>query len=100
MLKVLRGGEIVELSAEEFGPLPPTLVAHTRLPKAELWRRLTEEEADLLDAALTAAPLRLRRIYEAASYLDTTDDDYSVLRDGIVAALGEARTVEVLAPTY
>jgi hypothetical protein len=77
-------------------PLPPT----TRLAKADLWRRLTDAEAVTLDAALLAAPVRLRRIYEAASYLDATDPDFPELRAGIIAALGETRADEVLAPTY
>lgn len=72
----------------------------TRIPKAEIWRRLTEEEAEVVDAALQAAPLRLRRIFEAAQYLDTGDPDYPALRAGIVAALSEERANEVLTPTY
>lgn len=107
MHNVLRGGKVVTLSAEGFGPLPPTLELSapeppikTRLPKAELWRRLDEAEAELLDAALNAAPVQLRRIYEAATHLDTADPDYPKLRAGIVAALGEARADEVLEPTY
>lgn len=78
-------------------PPPPVL---TKVAKADLWRRLTEPEAETLDAALQAAPLRLRRIFEAAQYLDTADEDYPALRAGIVAALGETRADEVLAPTY
>lgn len=77
-------------------PAPAPL---TRLHKAVLWRRLTEAEADMLDAALAAHPsTRLRRIFEAAQYLDTGDADYPALRDGVVAALGETRAAEVLAP--
>lgn len=78
---------------------PPAPVL-TKVAKADLWRRLTEPEAVTLDAALQAAPLRLRRVFEAAQYLDTTDEDYPALRAGIVGALGEARANEVLAPTY
>lgn len=78
----------------------PPAPALTKIAKADLWRRLTELEAVTLDAALQAAPLRLRRIFEAAQYLDTADEDYPALRAGIVAALGETRADEVLAPTY
>lgn len=88
-------------SGEAVAPYePPPAPILTRIAKADLWRRLTEPEAETLDAALQAAPLRLRRIFEAAQYLDTTDEDYPALRAGIVAALGEARADEVLAPTY
>lgn len=78
---------------------PPAPV-FTRIPKAEVWRRLTDEEAETVDAALQAAPLRLRRVFESAQFLDTDDADYPALRAGVVAALGEQRADEVLAPTY
>ena len=84
---------------------PPVLpglpvAAPSRLAKADLWRRLSDEEAETLDVALQQAPIRLRRIFEAAQYLDTADDDYQALRAGIVAALGADSADEVLAPTY
>lgn len=87
-------------AALAFEP-PPVAVAPilvTRLAKAEIWRRLTDAEADTLDGALAAAPTRLRRIFDAAQYIDAADADYPALRYGIVAALGEARAAEILAP--
>lgn len=79
---------------------PPEPALMTKTHKATIWRRLTDEEAEQLDAALSAAPLRLRRIFEAAQYLDTNDPDYPTLRAGVVAALGEERAAEVLAPDH
>ena len=61
---------------------------------------LTEEEADMLDAALNAAPIRLRRIFDAAQYIDTQDADYEALRSGVEAALGFERAAEVLQPDH
>jgi hypothetical protein len=78
---------------------PQSAPVLSRLPKAELWRRVSDEEAEAMDAALSSAPLRLRRLFQAAQYLDTGDADYPMLRAGIVAAIGEERAVEVLAPT-
>ncbi|SEM68554.1 hypothetical protein SAMN04515666_11910 [Bosea lupini] len=80
--------------------VPPSAPTFTRIPKAEVWRRLTDEEAEAVDAALQAAPLRLRRVFEAAQFLDTADADYPALRAGVEAALGATRANEVLAPTY
>lgn len=80
--------------------VPPSAPTFTRIPKAEVWRRLTDEEAEAVDAALQAAPLRLRRVFEAAQFLDTADADYPALRAGVEAALGSTRANEVLAPTY
>lgn len=90
-------GELVELPESVLGPLcGASPNPSTRIAKADVWRRLNDEEAEAVDAALQAAPLRLRRIFEAAQYLDTTDADYPALRAGIVAALGESRADEVL----
>lgn len=81
------------------GPSDAEIPALTKLPKAELWRRCTDEEAEALADALSQAPLRLQMIFQAAQYLDTTDADYPALRAGVVAALGEERAGVVLAPT-
>ena len=72
----------------------------TRLAKADLWRRVTDAEAVALDTALAEAPARLRRLFEAATYLDAADADYPALSAGITAALGEERATQVLAPNY
>jgi hypothetical protein len=100
-VNVWRDGEIVRID-ERVLNLPtgsglPSLVS-TKLSKAELWRRCTDEEAESLAFALSQAPFRLRLIFEAAQYLDTTDADYPALRAGVVAAVGEARADELLKP--
>ncbi len=81
---------------EEPGEPAPLTKTH----KATIWRRVSDEEAELLDAALLTAPLRLRRMFEAAQYLDIGAPDYPTLRSGVVAALGEERAAEVLAPDH
>lgn len=68
-----------------------------RLPKAELWRRATNEEAEAIDNAFAAAAVRLRRIFEATQHLDTREADYPALRAVIVTALGKKRAGEILA---
>lgn len=67
--------------------------------KADVWRRCSADEAETLDGVLAQAPVRLRRIFEAAQYLDPADPDFPVIRDAVVLALGEARAAEVLAPS-
>lgn len=81
----------------EPGPEPIRL---KRLHKAELWRRLTDAEAESLDAMLAASPVRLRRIFESASYIDQDDADFPTLRAGIVSALGEVRANQILTPDH
>lgn len=92
--EALEGGEVI---APYEAPTPPAL---TKISKADVWRRLSDQEAEKVDAALQASPLRLRRIFEAAQYLDVNDTDYPEIRAGVVTALGEKRAKEVLQPTY
>jgi hypothetical protein len=92
--EALEGGEVI---APYEAPADPAL---TKVSKADVWRRLTDQEAEEVDSALQAAPLRLRRIFEAAQYLDVNDDDYPEIRTAIVTALSEKRADEVLQPTY
>lgn len=67
--------------------------------KADIWRRCTEAEADVLDAALDQSPSRLRRLFDDAQYVDPSDPDYPTIRGAVVSALGEARAAVVLAPS-
>lgn len=88
------GRELKLEPAPAAAPAPEKFI----LSKLAMWRRLSEEEADTLEAALAGAPTRMRRMFEAAQYLDTRDEDYPSLRAGVVAALGEERADEVLQP--
>lgn len=67
--------------------------------KTDIWRRATDEEAEAMDAALAAAPAKLRRLYNDAQYIEHSADEFPLLRAGIIAALGgnEARADELLA---
>ncbi len=92
---LLKNGVLVATPEPEAPPAPPLV----RLPKAELWRRVTNEEAEAIDNAFAAAALRLRRIFEAVQHLDTREADYPALQAVIVTALGKKRAGEVLAPS-
>lgn len=89
--------------AGEFGPVapyqPPNLPVKTKLFKADVWRRCTDSEAALLDAALSAQPVRLRRMWDDATFISSTDELYSTLKAGITAIIGAKRAGELLEPT-
>ncbi|ONG56962.1 hypothetical protein BKE38_05045 [Pseudoroseomonas deserti] len=91
---------------------PPGPVAQPAPPgvtyKADIWRRTTDAEADVLDAVIDQVSARLRRYYEGAAYLDPRDADFPMLRDAMAAALAQlmgsaaaanARTAQILAPS-
>lgn len=75
-------------------PAPPV---PTKLYKATVWRRATDAEAAVIDAQLSAAPPRLRRLWDDSQLLDTTYPEFLALRAGFVAAFGESRAAELLA---
>lgn len=90
---MIKGGTLVKAP-----PLPPPTPSSITY-KADIWRRCSESEAEILDAALEQAPSRLRRLFDGVAYLDTADPDYPMIRDAISAALGSQRAAEILAPS-
>lgn len=92
---VLKAGEIVEAEAAVF--FTP-VVATGRVWKSDIWRRATDAEAEIIVAALGSQPVRLRRLFDDATFLDPDDPLFSGLRAGFVTAFGEKRAAELLAP--
>lgn len=84
-------------------PLPepekPTPVVLTSISKDAIWRRATDEEAEQMEAALQAQPVRLRRIYEGATFISAEDELYGVLAATLVQLFGAERADELLEPT-
>lgn len=75
--------------------LPPMTITYT----GDIWRRVTSEEAIVLIEALKQVDPRLQMLFNTVAFLDPVDPDYPTLKSGIVAALGEERALEVLAPS-
>lgn len=76
---------------------PPVSAVYT-IGKSTPWRRMSDEEVADVDAAMQAAPLKQRRIYEAASYISTEDELFETLRALLSAVLSSSRADELLAP--
>ncbi|WP_434713001.1 hypothetical protein NMA58_08465 [Rhizobium sp. YTUHZ045] len=97
--------QLQEGYAEEFLPddapevvaYQPTAVAYI-IGKSTPWRRMSDDEVADVDAAMQAAPLKQRRIYEAASYISTEDELFGTLKALLSAVLSPARAEELLAP--
>jgi len=86
-------GTLVVLEEPEV-PVQPTVI---RTLKSDIWRRCTDEEAALLDAALDAAPARLRRLFNDSQVIESDKPEYQFLLQGIGAAVGAERALELLA---
>jgi hypothetical protein len=73
---------------------PPAL----RTFKADILRRATVYEAELIELALTASSAKYRNLFRDVQYLDHDDPRFAVLRSGFIDAFGEARADQLLAP--
>lgn len=74
----------------------PTPAPLTMISKDAIWRRATDEEAELMEAALQSQSVRLRRIYEGATFISTEDELYGVLEGALVQLFGAVRAAELL----
>lgn len=52
-----------------------------------------------MEAALQAQPARMRRMYEGATFISTTDELYGFLDAALEQLFGAERAAELLQPT-
>jgi hypothetical protein len=78
-------------------PPPPAVAGPTITSKADLFRRCTDQEAEAIEAALAAQPVRKRRLFETAQYISSDDPDFADLRAAAVKMFGADRAGELLA---
>lgn len=67
--------------------------------KADLFRRATDAEAEMIDSALKAGSVRERLIFENAQYLDHADPLFETMRMALSGMFGADRADELLAPS-
>ncbi|MDV2988139.1 UNVERIFIED_CONTAM: hypothetical protein Q9R58_27950 [Methylobacteriaceae bacterium AG10] len=94
-----RGWALIDgaLQAVPIAPDPVAAQQPVITFKADIWRRCTDEEAASIDEALKAAPIRQRRLFEDAQYLDHADEAFAFARTALVELFGETRAAELLA---
>jgi hypothetical protein len=66
------------------------------LQKMLLWARLTDKEADTVDAAMAAQPARLRGIWNSATEIRSDSEFFGTLEAFLTASLGADRAAELL----
>lgn len=85
------------MGADRQANLPPEPEpAPFIIPAAIFFDRLTEEEADGLDEAMMAKPVKFRRAWQAATEFREDSDLWPVLREEMVSLFGQTRTEEIL----
>lgn len=88
------------LKGKKLVPAQPLPVAPTRpviTYKADLYRRCTDAEADAIEIALAGAPVRQRRLFESAQYLDHSDPIFATMHEALVGMFGAERADVLLA---
>lgn len=82
-------------------PPPPEPIVEpepvTILPAVTLWERLTEAEAEQVDAAMATQPFRTRQIFMTANTFRSDHELWPLLVQMATDLFGEARAAELLA---
>jgi hypothetical protein len=77
----------------------PTAPLSYTIAKSTPWKRMTTDEAELITGAMQQADARLKGIYDASTYLNSGDPEWTTLHDMIATTLGStSRADELLAP--
>lgn len=105
-MKIYENGVERNATLEESTEILALQALHVPLPdpaartfKADIWRRATEEEAEVIDAHVSAQPIKLRNLFRDAAYLAHDDPYFSDLKAGFEQAFGRERADELLAPS-
>ncbi|WP_235906862.1 hypothetical protein [Brucella anthropi] len=89
-------GERVSMDAGEIPsfelPDPVTI-----LPAVTLWERMSEDEAEQVNAAMATQPFRTRQIFVIANTFRSDHELWPLLRQMATDLFGEARAAELLA---
>lgn len=79
-----------------FVPPPTPLVV---VYAVDLWSRLTNAEAEQVEAAMATQPVRIQNIFKAASSYRSDHELWSLLEQVAVQLFGQTRAAEILAPS-
>ena len=89
-LRQWKDGGIAEYS-------PPSVEPVTVLPAVTLWERLTNDEAEQVNAAMSTQPFRTRQIFLTANAFRSDHELWPLLESMATDLFGKARAVELLA---
>ncbi|MEN5250020.1 hypothetical protein [Brucella pseudintermedia] len=75
-------------------PLEPVTI----IPAVTLWERLTDAEAEQVNAAMATQPFRTRQIFLTANTFRSDHELWPLLMQMATDLFGEARAAELLSP--
>lgn len=77
--------------------LNPVDSQNYRIGKSTPWRRMTDAEAISVSNAIKQQSVKNQMIYDAASYIDTSDELFGTLKDLLTSLFTAKRADELLA---
>ncbi|MCB5205002.1 hypothetical protein LH464_21280 [Neorhizobium sp. T786] len=102
-LSRIENGVIFDLTPEEVAEhgsaAPPHVLPVTILYPVDLWSRLTETEADQVEAVMLTQSIRVQNIFRSASSYRSDHELWPLLESVAVSLFGEARAAEILSPS-
>ena len=103
---LIEGNEVVEERDATQEEIESTQLAAKKTSKADIWRRATDAEAEVIDALLRdppsdlgMSPVKLRRLWDDATSIDHTDQLFETIRAIAVQHFGEERADALLKPS-
>lgn len=78
---------------------PPRPQIVTVVYSVDLWSRMTDAEADQVDAAMAGQPFRVRKIFESANSYRADHELWPLLVQIATTLFGEERAAQILAPS-
>ncbi|MGR9188841.1 hypothetical protein [Rhizobium leguminosarum] len=90
--------ELSDDNAELVAFLSPPASTIYIIPKMLLWTRLSDVEANTVDAAMAAQSAKLRGIWNSATEVRSDSEFFGTLQAFLTAAIGAARAAQVLQP--
>lgn len=77
--------------------LPPAL---ENISKNIVWERMTDQEATAADNVLKAQSVKIRRVYDGATYISVRAAEYPMLLGAMTQLFGAKRAAEILKPNF
>lgn len=88
------GSKVVVHMPPSTEPLEPVTI----IPAVTLWERLTDAEAEQVNAAMATQPFRTRQIFLTANTFRSDHELWPLLMQMATDLFGEARAAELLSP--
>ncbi|MBE1208441.1 hypothetical protein [Aminobacter carboxidus] len=90
------GGQVWDSVSKRWGAIPAPLVV---LYPVDLWSRMTDTEAEQVEAAMAGQTVRLQNVFRSASSYRSDHELWPLLETMATELFGESRATEVLAPS-